>query len=142
MTELRRTIGCILLILAAGASVSSCKKGGCNVIPDVVVMERISLVEYPELRIDHHAVTIDRGGVVGLVVMRLSENRYVAYDRCSTVEPHKRCSVNVEDNGLIATDPCSKATYILTNGSPSAIAECPLKPYRAIRNGETIRITN
>lgn len=135
-----RIMTLVFVAFIAGTSLVSCKKGGCNVIPNVQVFERVSQVEYPALRVENQAVTIDRGGVAGLVVMRLSGNEFVAFDRCSTVEPHKKCSVNVE--GVIATDPCTKATYILTNGSPSAIAECPLKRYRARLEGETILITN
>lgn len=130
----------VVLMLASASGLTACKKGGCNVIPDVVVMERISLVEYPELRLPNQGVTIDRGGVAGLIVFHQGGNRYVAFDRCSTVEPQKKCAVTL--SGFVATDPCSKATFLMPNGSPSNIAECPLKPYRAIRNGETIIITN
>jgi hypothetical protein len=119
---------------------SSCKKGGCNVIPDVSFLERVSLVEHQELRIPNQAVTIDRGGVAGLVVVYLGNNQYIAYDRCSTVAPEKKCAVTVE--GMVATDPCSRAKYILINGSPAEIAECPLKPYRAVKSGETILISH
>lgn len=133
----RWPIICLLLLISI---VQACNVGGCNVVPQVNVVERISLVQYPELHLAHQSVTLDRGGVAGLIVVSLGNGQYIAYDRCSTVDPHKGCAVEVD--GLVATDPCSGATYILTNGSPSKIAECPLKPYHATRSGETILITN
>lgn len=117
-----------------------CSKNSCNVVPDVFVMERVSLVQYPQLRLPQQAVAIQEGGVAGLVIVSLGNDQYVAFDRNSTVDPHKGCAIEV--NGLIGKDPCSGATYILTNGSPADLAECPLKPYRAVRNGETIEIRN
>lgn len=118
----------------------ACSVGACNVVPDIQVTERISLIQYPQLRLAQQSVTMDYGGVAGLIVVSLGNNQYIAYDRCSTVEPQKRCAVEVD--GLVATDPCSGATFILTNGSPSHLAECPLKPYRATLSGESILITN
>jgi len=130
----------LAIMLTTVMLMSACRKSSCNVVPDVLVMERVSLVQYPQLRLAQQAVAIDRGGVAGLIIVSLGGDQYVAFDRCSTVDPHKKCAVQVD--GLIATDPCSGATYILTNGSPSNLAECPLKPYRAFRNGETIEIRN
>lgn len=127
---------CLLLI----SGLQGCNTGVCNVIPDVNVVERISLVQYPQLRLAQQSVAINYGGVAGLIVVSLGNNQYIAYDRCSTVNPQKRCAVEVD--GLVATDPCSGATFILTNGSPSKLAECPLKPYRATLSGETVVITN
>ena len=129
-----------VLLLTLLALFSACSKSSCNVVPDVLVMERISLVQYPQVRLAQQAVAIEQGGFAGLIVVSLGNDQYIAFDRCSTVEPQKKCAVVV--NGLVATDPCSGATYILTNGSPSNLAECPLKPYRAFRNGETIEIRN
>lgn len=120
----------------------SCVKGGCNVVPNTSVMEIVSLVQYPELRIPNGSVSINRGGVAGLIIMNIGNNSYVAYDRCSPVDVHKRCIVEIESNGLTAIDPCSKARFLLNNGAPADIAECPLKPYRAYRQGDNILITH
>ncbi len=120
---------------------TACKKGGCNVVRDILVNRSFFLGEYPELRVQGGIVVSDDGGVAGLIVLNTG-NGYVAYDRCSTVNPHLGCAVEVEDGGIVARDPCSGARYLLINGSPAEIAECPLKPYRAHRNGETIFVSN
>lgn len=139
---MRKYAPLLFVVILSVLTLQSCKKGGCNVIPHTSVMESISLVQYPELRLAHQAVAINRGGVSGLIIMNLGNDQYAVYDRCSTVNPEKQCAVELMDNGLVAKDPCSGATYILTNGSPSIIAECPLKPYRAYKNGELIIVSN
>jgi|SRR5690606_4023968 len=117
----------VLLIL--GVLPLACKKGGCNVIPYAPV-NRIpfSVAEYPVLAGANGSVTL-KGGVAGIIVYNTG-NEFVAYDRCSTVDPERRCAVEIDsENPLVAVDPCSKAKFILLNGSPATLAECPLKPY-------------
>lgn len=99
------------------------------------------MVQYSQLHLPNGVAVTDRGGVAGLIIVNTGSG-YVAYDRASTVSPEKRCAVEVDGSGMVAKDPCSGARYLLINGSPAEIAECPLKPYRARRNGETIIVTN
>ena len=122
----------------------SCKKGGCNVVDYRPFNITISLVEFSELLLLMQPVALgaERGGIAGLIVMQVSDREYVAFDRCSTVNPGKRCAVELEGDGPVAVDPCSGAKYILTNGSPSAIAECPLRPYYVRRNGDILIVSN
>lgn len=131
-----------LFILTMMLLLNGCKKGGCNIIPDTQVMEIVSFVQYPNLRIPNGFAEINHGGIAGILVVNVGNDQFVAYDRCSTVNPEKRCAVEVDSSGLVAVDPCSQAKFLLVNGSPADIAECPLKPYRAHRNGETIVIRN
>ncbi len=122
----------------------ACKKGGCNVIGYRQFNAIISLVEFNELRLLMQPVVLgaERGGVAGLIVMQVNDGHYVAFDRCSTVNPEKRCAVELEGEGPVAVDPCSGAKFILTNGSPSAIAECPLRPYYARRDQDILIVSN
>ena len=125
MVKVAWYIGLSVVLLLPAA----CKKGGCNVIPYVPV-NRIpfSTAQYPEL-VGLYGFAMLKGGVAGIIVVNTSDG-FIAYDRCSTVDPERRCAVEVkEENPLVAVDPCSKAEYILLNGSPSKIAECPLRPY-------------
>ncbi|MFC7525146.1 hypothetical protein ACFQRK_14360 [Parapedobacter sp. GCM10030251] len=140
MGKAGRYIG-ILMVLALPMA---CKKGGCNVVDYRPFNTTISLVEFSELRLlmQPVALGVERGGVAGLIVMQVSDGQYVAFDRCSTVEPGKRCAVELEGEGPVAVDPCSGAKYILTNGSPSAIAECPLRPYYVRRNQDILIVSN
>lgn len=119
-----------------------CDKGDCNQIPDTRVMTTVSLVQYPELRIPQGAVSLNHGGISGLIVVNLGNNQFIAYDRCSPVDVAKRCAVILESNGLTALDTCSNARFILKNGGPASVSECPLKPYRATKQGETVVVTH
>ena len=130
-------IGLLLVMLLP----SACKKGGCNVVQDIPVLEQVSMVQYSQLHTPGGYAVTERGGIAGLLVVNTRQG-FIAYDRCSTVSPEKRCAVEVEEGGIVAKDPCSGARYLLVNGSPAAIAECPLKPYRAQRNGEVLIISN
>ncbi len=136
--------GQVLLLFIACLSFSGCKKGGCNVVDYIPFQKTISLVAFNELHLLMQPVALgaEYGGVAGLIVMQVSEGEYVAFDRCSTVNPGKRCAVELEGEGPVAVDPCSGAKFILTNGSPSAIAECPLRPYYVRRNGEILIVSN
>ncbi len=87
-----------------------------------------STVQYPALSSTYGTVSLP-GGVAGILVVN-TPNGFFAYDRCSTVNPEEQCAVQVsEENPLVVVDPCSSAEYLLLNGSPSKIAECPLRPY-------------
>lgn|SRR5690606_3099868 len=123
---------------------TACKKGGCNVIDYRPFNTTVSLVEYNELRLPMQPVRLpaNRGGVAGLIVMQISSGEYVAYDRCSTVNPEKGCAVELAESGPVAVDPCSGASFILTNGSPAAIAECPLRPYHVRLQQDILIISN
>lgn len=122
-------------------SVAGCRKGGCNVVDEVVFNQGFFRGEYPYLFIEGGVAVSNTGGVAGLIVVHRN-GQYIAYDRCSTVNPEKRCAVEVDGSGLIAIDPCTKAKWILTNGSPADIAECPLKPYRTRIQGDVIYVYN
>src|SRR5690554_5448438 len=138
------TKGRVFVLFIACLSFYGCKKGGCNVVDYIPFQETVSLVEFNELRLLMQPVALgpEHGGVAGLIVMQVSEGEYVAFDRCSTVNPEKRCAVELEGEGPVAVDPCSGAKFILTNGSPSAIAECPLRPYYVRRNGDILTVSN
>lgn len=120
-----------LLFSALLLAIAGCRKGGCNVIDEIIVNETFLFGEFPQLTVHGGYAVVDatRGGIAGIIVINVND-RYVAYDRASTVNPTRRCAVEVQEGGFIAIDPCSQAKWILTNGSPAEIAECPLKPYR------------
>lgn len=122
----------------------ACKKGGCNVVDYRPFNTTISLVEFNELHLPMQPVALgpEYGGIAGLIIMQINDREYVAFDRCSTVNPQKQCAVELKNGSVVAADPCSGATYILTNGSPSAIAECPLRPYHVRRNGDILIVSN
>lgn len=108
-------------------------------IPDVVVNFRKPIHDPAlfALNTPGNAVEISGYGVAGLIIYRSAFSGYRAYDRCSTVNPEKRCAVEIDDTKTIATDPCSGAVFSLEDGSPAKPpAKRSLKQYSvSIANG-------
>lgn len=122
---------------------------GCGknrlVIPNVPVNFNAPLTDPRLIRLSSPggAVAFDNYGVAGIIIYRTTSNGYVAYDRCSTVNPEKKCAVVLDDPSFTATDKCSGAKYLLEDGSPAkAPAEISLKKYNTYIAGNTLHVTN
>ena len=122
---------------------------GCGkdnlVIPNVPVNFSAPITDPRLLRLSSPggAVAFDGHGVAGIVIYRTTDGRYVAYDRCSTVEPNKMCAVVLDEPSFTVTDKCSGAKYLLEDGSPAkAPAVIALKRYTAYLAGNTLHVTN
>ncbi|QNL51265.1 hypothetical protein H8S90_06735 [Olivibacter sp. SDN3] len=134
-----KTLRCLFVPLVL--AICACQKDYYG-IPEVFVNEVFSLNEYHQLVAAGGYATSARGGVAGILVYNTG-NGIVAFDRCSTVNPEKRCAVEVDSTGIIIVDPCSEAKFDIRNGMPSkAPAERPLKPYEVRWEGNIIRVLN
>lgn len=136
-----RWLPCILLFVVLSA--------GCGkdtlVIPNVPVRFQASLIDPRLIKLSSPggAVAFENYGVAGIVIYRTLAGGYVAYDRCSTVNPEKQCAVELDDPSFTVTDKCSGAKYLLEDGSPAkAPAELALKKYNTVVAGNTIYVTN
>ena len=128
---------CILLSLLT-CVFYACGDGGCNVVPNVAFNVTISQGSNPKL-FATGGIDYASGGACGLLLYNTG-NGIIAYDRCSTVNPEKRTQVVAE--GFVISDPSSGAKWLLIDGSPSHIAECPLRPYRVSQNGAYYTVSN
>lgn len=129
----------IVLLLAAG-----CGKDNLA-IPNIPVNFSAPLTDPRLLRLSSPggAVLIKDHGVAGLIIYRTSDGNYVSYDRCSTVDPDRKCAVVLDDPSFTATDKCSGAKYLLEDGSPAkAPAKISLKKYNTYIAGSTLHVTN
>ncbi len=123
---------------------ASCGKDN-NVLPNVPVNFSSPLTDphLSRLTAIGGAVTINNYGIAGLIIYRRPDNTYVAFDRCSTVNPEKKNAVVLDDPTLTATDPISGAKFSLFDGSPvKAPAKIGLRQYNVIIAGNTIQVTN
>ncbi|CAM4329771.1 hypothetical protein SAMN06265348_11035 [Pedobacter westerhofensis] len=123
---------------------SGCGKA-TNVVPDVAVNLNLPLTDPRLINLSSsgRAVIINGYGVSGLVLYRTILNGYVAYDRCSTVNPENRCAVVLDEGAFTVTDPCSGAKFLLEDGSPAkAPATLSLKQYTVRVSGITLQVTN
>lgn len=120
----------------------SCAKEN-NLIPNIPVNFSSPLTDPRLSRISTAggAVTVN-GGVAGIIIYRRADNAYVAYDRCSTVNPEQKNAVIIDDPNLTATDPTSGAKYSLFDGAPvKAPAKTSLKRYNVTISGNSINGT-
>lgn len=137
---MKRLIG-VLFIAMLGVS---CAKEE-NLIPDYPVNFSAPLTDPRLSRLSSPggAVSINGYGVAGIIIFRRADNAYVAYDRCSTVNPEKKNAVVIDDPAITATDQVSGAKYSLYDGSPvKAPAKTSLKKYSVIIAGNNLQVTN
>lgn len=131
-------------ILLLGILLEGCGKENL-VIPNVPVNYSSLLTDPGLSRLSSPggAVVLNNHGVAGIVIYRTLNGGYVAYDRCSTVNPEKQCAVELDNPSFTVTDKCSGAKYLLEDGSPAkAPAVLSLKKYNTIVAGNTIQVIN
>ena len=137
---MRQLFGAFLVVLLF----TSCGKEE-NFVPDLPVNFSAPLTDprLSRLSTAGGAVSFKGYGVAGIIIYRRADNAYVAYDRCSTVNPENKIAVEIDDPNLTATDPASGAKYSLYDGSPvKAPAKTSLKKYSVIIAGNTLQVTN
>lgn len=131
-----RLIGIVVFFLVF----ASCGKEE-NFVPDRPVNFSVTLIEFG-IRANNNVLLVPNEGVAGLMIVR-TPNGYVAFDRCSTVNPEKACAVTPDDSGFTATDPCSGGKFLLLDGSPQKDpARTSLKRYALNIAGNTIYVRN
>jgi len=141
---MRSIIG-ILFILILG---TSCAKEN-SLVPNVAVNFNSPLTDprLSRLSTAGGAISLTGYGVAGIIIYRRADNAYMAYDRCSTVNPEQRNAITIDDPNLTATDPVSGAKYSLYDGSPvKAPAKTSLRQYNVTITGNasngTIHVSN
>lgn len=137
---MRKLFGLLLVILLF----TSCGKED-SLVPDYPVNFSAPLTDprLSRLSTAGGAVSFNGYGVAGIIIYRRADNAYVAYDKCSTVNPEQKNQITIDDPNLTATDPVSGAKYSLYDGSPvKAPAKTSLKKYSVIISGNTLQVTN
>jgi len=126
---------CFLLPLFMG-----CSKEG-TFIPDVPVNYKITIQEF-KISAKNNVLLVPDQGVAGLLIVSTAFG-YKAYDRCSSVNPELACKITPDEGSITATDPCSGARFMLTDGSPAkAPAVRNLKAYTITQGFQQLHITN
>lgn len=86
----------------------------------------------------------------GLIVYRLSQDEFLAYERTPPVNSDQCCDPEtgectrllVDDYYPFVYDTCTEYSYQILDGSPFAPATVPLKRYRTVYDGLNLYITN
>ncbi|TCD07052.1 hypothetical protein EZ449_14775 [Pedobacter frigidisoli] len=122
----------IVLVLSTGCGKEQ------SYIPDVAVNYNVTLTEF-SLKAVNNVLVVPNYGVAGLIIVKTPLSGFVAFDRCSSVNPENACKVTIDDSGLTATDPCTGAKFSMLDGSPQkAPAERNLKTYNVSLQGNTL----
>ena len=83
------------------------------------------------------------GGSMGIVVYRISQDEFAAFDRHSTYKPEDLCRIEVDKTQITAVDSCSSSQWVITDGSVTkGPATRPLKKYTTYWDGYALKITN
>lgn len=137
---LKQILGLFFIILLG----VSCAKED-NLVPNVPVNFSSPLTDprLNRLSTAGGAIELTGYGVAGIIIYRRIDNAYVAFDRCSTVNPEKKNAVVLDNPYVTATDPVSGAKYSLYDGTPvKAPAKTSLKQYSVIIAGNTLQVVN
>ncbi|MBL4670312.1 MAG: hypothetical protein JKY30_13765 [Flavobacteriales bacterium] len=84
------------------------------------------------------------GGSRGLIIYRISNEEFKAYDRHCTYDSNNSCAlVSVDATNITGLDDCCGSTFILTDGGVTkGPATLPLKQYNTSFDGAVLRIFN
>jgi len=83
------------------------------------------------------------GGYNGIVVYRVSNETFVAFDRACPYDFKNNCRIQVEPSSITSIDSCCGSRFLLTDGSPfQGPASVSLKQYKATYDGNILHITN
>jgi len=135
----------ILLFLFAVAIILSCKKNtSSSNIPNIAVNITVTPNDpaYNRLQVPGGWLYIT-GGSQGIVIYRVSDSEFNAFDRHSTYKPENNCRVQIDNTQVTAVDSCSGSKWVITDGSNlNGPATTPLKKYTTTWDGYSLRITN
>ena len=117
-----------------------CAKEG-TFVPNRPVNYHLTIQEF-KIRAVNNVLLVPDQGVAGLLIVSTAFG-YKAYDRCSSVNPAAMCKITPDEGSITATDPCSGAKFLLTDGSPAkAPAVRNLKAYAITQGDQELHITN
>ncbi len=122
-----------------------CKKDRNQVIPYVFVDISLYLAEPTNFNLNFvGGYNYVNGGSRGIVVYRLNQDQFLAFDRHCTHNIDDVCGqVSVDSSAFFLMDTCCTSKFIITNGTVySGPATTPLQQYRTSFNQNILRIFN
>jgi nitrite reductase/ring-hydroxylating ferredoxin subunit len=110
-------------------------------IPNIRFQKSIGLIELADVGLLQAAKF--PGGVNGIIIFRLGDNEFKAYERTCPYEVSSGCLAEAGDNQLIARCPCCGSEFNLVYGDLNkGPSRWPLKQYRAVVSGQMLHISN
>ena len=130
------------MIIFTSVCLLSCGKG--DPVPSIPVNFQSPInPKYSALNSPGGYAVVNGYGVAGLILYHSQTRGIVAFDRCSSYQPEKKCAVTVDASGFTVTDPCSGSKFSLEDGTPvKAPATKALRSYQVITTDFTIQVVN
>lgn len=141
---IKKTLFIIFLFFIFSATIT-CRKDDYKPIPDTYVNFTINTSSTIYLNLNNvGGYEYLTGGYKGIVVYRLSNDEFMAYERaCPHDWENDSAFVNVNSSGMILTCNACGSEYIITDGSNlSGPSEYPLKQYKTTFDGTYLQIYN
>ena len=102
----------------------------------------VDLPAYIDLSIPSGHIQVS-GGSQGIILYRYTLDQFVALDRHATADISAACQVQLEEDGLILSDPCSDSKWLIIDGSVlEGSATVPLHRYATSWNPPILRVYN
>lgn len=103
----------------------------------------LSLPEYNQLNFPGNKYVTRNYGINGIVIYNLNNSQYLAYELTDPNHPPQACSALVVD-GIEAFCSCGDGNRysIVTGQQIGGTGEYSLKPYRAVRTGSVLQVSN
>lgn len=135
----------VILVFLIATAAFSCRKKNKDEIQYVTVNFDISLTD-PSF-VDLNAVggwVYVTGGVRGIIIYRLTQTDFLAWERNCPYTPDETCAkVYVDSTNVQAKDDCCGSIFSIINGSVlQSPASKPLKQYTTILTGTNLRVQN
>lgn len=121
----------------------------CNdnnkIVPNVYVNFYLSVYdpEFTDLLSPGNSIYVT-GGVNGILIYRISQDEFAAYDRTCTYNVEENCRIVVDDTKNFAIDSmCCSSKFLLLDGSVTdGPATYPLKRYQTYFDGTNLHVYN
>lgn len=135
-TKIRFSVLALILLFSAAANLKA-----QVAFPEIIV--NLTYPQFQSLKIDGGYKYID-GGVHGIILYRLNENTYVAFERACPHHPYdENATVAVDMSALFMIDQNCKSNFSFPDGSPTAgPARRAMWIYRTTMEGTKLTISD
>jgi nitrite reductase/ring-hydroxylating ferredoxin subunit len=134
-----------LYIFLISCIFSACSKDNNSNIPlvNVEITININNPSYNVIAVPGGWTYIN-GGSRGIIIYRVSNDQFNAYDRHCTFDSSNSCAlVSIDATNITGLDDCCGSKFLLTDGSvTNGPANLPLKQYQTSFDGQVLRIFN
>ncbi|WP_224995405.1 hypothetical protein [Cesiribacter sp. SM1] len=129
-----------LLLIAAGCSSEDEPR---TEIPFVTVDVEFNLQDLRYQELHTNGWIYMNGGVRGLIIIKDSNNRYLAFERTCPYHPQESCAqVEVHSSGFYMIDDCCGSRFDKAGNVTTGPAQQPLLQYTTYQNGNYLIIRN